>query len=144
MANNYTEFSFSIPLETLEEREWVEKLLADPPKELRPDWCEPEDDCLDLEFDWEIEDNGDQHEMFIYSQDGQGNTDKVEEFFKIFLAGAPTELERLGAEFSYRCDKPRPDQFGGAAVVVWIADGGEIKSEWTSTSEWLQRKLATS
>jgi hypothetical protein len=71
MANNYTEFSFSIPLETLEEREWVEKLLADPPKELRPDWCEPEDDCLDLEFDWEIEDNGDQHEMFIYSQDGR-------------------------------------------------------------------------
>jgi hypothetical protein len=147
MANNYTEFSFSIPLATPAECEWVETLFANPPEALRPDWCEPDEDGewpCDLEFDWEIDPCEDGHELFIYSQDGQGNTDKVEEFFKIFLAGAPTELEKLGAEFSYRCDKPRPDQFGGAAVVVWIADGGEIKSEWTSTSEWLQRKLATS
>jgi hypothetical protein len=139
MANSYTEFSVSVPLATPAECEWVETLLANPPKSLRPDWCEDEDE--DLEFDWCIEVEGDAHMLVVYSQDGCGNTDKVEEFFKLFLAGAPTELKKLGAEFSYRCDKPRVGEFGGSAFVVWVADDGEIQSEWTSTQSWLQEKL---
>ena len=144
MSNSYTEFSFSIPLATPAECEWVETLLANPPAALRPDWCEPEDDVCDLEFDWQIEVEDGKHELFIYTQDGEGNTDKVEEFLKIFLADAPTELKKLGAEFCYRCDKPRADQFGGSAVFVWVAEDGEIKSEWLSTGSWLQDKLAAS
>ena len=141
MANNYTEFSFSIPLATPAECEWVETLLANPPAELRPDWCEPEDDACDLEFDWAIEVEDGQQKLVIFSQDGEGNTDKVEEFLKLFLANSPTELTKLGTEFSYRCDRPREGQFGGSAVFVWVAEGGEIKSEWTSTGDWLQSKL---
>ena len=89
-----------------------------------------------------IEADGDAHELIIYTDSGEGNTDKVEEFFKMFLADAPTKLTKLGAEFCYRCDKARPGEFGGAAVVVWVADGGEIQSEWMSTQHWLQERLA--
>ncbi len=139
MANNYIEFSFSIPLATPAECEWVETLFANPPEALRPDWCEEGD--LDLEFDWEIEAGADGGELHIYSGDGCGNTDKVVEFFKIFLAGAPTELRKLGAEFCYRCEKPRPNEFGGAAALVWVGDDGKIEEEWMSTGSWLQDKL---
>ena len=141
MANNYTEFSFSIPLATTAECEWVETLLADPPAELRPDWCEPEDECLDLEFDWAIEVEDGEQKLVIFSQDGEGNTDKVEEFLKIFLAKSPTKLRKLGAEFSYRCDRPRVGQFGGSAVFVHVANDGSIVSEWMSTGDWLQNEL---
>lgn len=139
MANNYTEFSVSVPLATPAECEWVKTLLAKPPESLRPDWCD-EDDC-ELEFEWVIEASGKVHELIIYTDSGEGNADKVEEFFKLFLADAPTKLKKLGAEFCFRSSRPRPGEFGGAAVVVWVGDDGEIQSDWLSTQGWLEEKL---
>jgi len=141
MANNYTEFSAWVPLKTPAECEWVETLLANPPDDLRPDWCDPEDDP-NPEFDWEIAAEGGAHALYIYSDGGCGSPDAVETFFKLFLADAPTELKKLGCQFCFRCDKPRPDEFGGSAVVVWVDDDGEVKSDWMSTYSWLQEKLS--
>ena len=139
MSDNYTEFSFSIPLATPAECEWVETLFADPPKALRPDWCGPDD--LELEFEWTIEVEEGKHVLVIFSVLSCGNPDKVEEFFKLFLAGAPTKLRKLGAEFAHRCEEPDVDTFGGSAVCVEVANDGSISSTWISTASWLKKEL---
>lgn len=140
MANSYTEFSVFIALRTQEERDWVNKTLSDPPEVLRPDWCEPED--ADTDFRWELtEETPYSDPGVVLWSEGESNPDKVEEFFKMFLAEAPTQTKALGAEFCYRCEKPRPGEFGGAAVVVWVGEDGTIESDWQSSSSWLDEKL---
>lgn len=136
--NTYTEFSFTIPLRTLAECEWVETLLANPPESLRPEWCEEDD--LTVEFEWAIDATTEGHELCLYS-DGYANTDVVEEFLRLFLANAPTELRALGFEACYRGDYPRPGEFGGFAAVVWRDDKGEIYTDYQSTQSWLAGKL---
>ena len=136
MANNYTEFSVLVPLATEAERAWVKKTLSEPHEDLLPEGRD--DGEGDVEFEWDLDDEG----LCIYSN-GHGNTDAVEIFFKLFLADAPTKLTKLTAEFCYRCDRPKPGEFGGAAVIVWVGDDEEqtIQSDWCSTSAWLNEKL---
>jgi hypothetical protein len=142
MPDNYIEFTTSIPLATPAECEWVETLFADPPKVLRPDWCGEDD--LDLEFDWAIEVEGDSHLLVLFTTNGHFDTDKVEEFFRLFLTESPTKLTKVGAEFCYRSEGAEVGAFGGSAVFCEKGEDGHVKTEWLTTGGWLEAKLASS
>lgn len=139
MANNYTMFSFEIPL-TAAELPWVKETLGKPPRELWPEGYEAEDEP-EVEFDWCIEDQDTPTPcLFIYSEEG-GNPDAAETFCKLFLANAPTDLKMIGFEMAYTCSKPRPGEFGGAACLVYVAPNGDIESKWNSTCSWLDEEM---
>ena len=142
MADNYIEFTTSIPLATPAECEWVETVLGDPPEILQPDWCQPED--MMLEFDWAIEVEGDKHLLVLFTTNNHFDTDKVEEFFRLFLTESPTKLTKVGAEFCYRSDATDIGAFGGSAVFCEKDADGHVKTEWLTTGGWLEAKLASS
>lgn len=127
MANNYTQTSFIIPL-TLEQIEYALNLCQ------RLENSDEEDDELRekileetefLGFNYTKSPDG----LWIYHEDSAyiGNiigviTHLVDTF----------KLPPIGFEYSYTCDKPRCDEFGGGAV--WISQN---ETREMSTYSWL-------
>lgn len=140
MANNYTYFSFAVTLNNPAESEWIETLLEgashdEPSGEVRevfPEW----DDYECLGFDWEIHGADGKQTLYIHDDGGEGNPDFVVRLLQAYLAWFnPTGI--ISFEFAYTCSKPRPDEFGGGAVVVTADD-----DLWSSTSSWVKQTVA--
>lgn len=138
MANNYLQFSLSVPLKTKAELSWAAKTLAavtrlfDSPGEfdekraraLGPLGRRIIDEQWDyLDFQWSLEpthNNAQVGSLWLYAEES-GNPDQVaavlEEYLKKF---DPTGV--IAFSWAYTCSKLRVNEFGGGAAVV-TADG---------------------
>jgi hypothetical protein len=135
MANNYLQFSLSVPLKTKAELKWVAKTLAAITRlfgspgdldEKRARALGPigrriiEERWDYLDFQWSLEpahDDAHGGALWIYAEES-GNPDQVavvlEEYLKLF---APTGV--ITFTWACTCSKMRVDEFfGGAAVVT--------------------------
>lgn len=122
MANNYTQFSFAVGNLTPEESSWLtvmHRLLE-------------EDDDNIYAFAMSIE----PPEVVFYAAES-GDVEKVANFVRAFLLQF-RPLDAVGFEWATWCDKPRPDEFGGGAVLVTAT-----RIEYTGTNEELLRMQAT-
>ena len=136
MANNYLQFSFLVPLKTKKERTWLTKFLTDRPVGF---WTLNQiEDCEDVEdrevgFRHEFSDDG----VVIYAMEN-GDTEQVIQILKRFLKESGTKLTHVGFTYAYTCSSPRPDNFGGGAILVRKAG----KVDYIDANEWLAGKLA--
>ena len=113
MANSYVDFSFILAEElTTEESQWLddntdyEKLEQ---QEEPPLWFEDEY----LGFHLSIE----SRTAYIYTDDGEGNTDHALELTQEFLNKFRPK-DSVIIETAIHCSKPRTGEFGGSAVLV--------------------------
>lgn len=139
IANNYTQFSFAVSLDTDEEKEWAERAVAHVNQ-----WEQGDDpDVAGNEFDAvippdgytfydvEIDDDG-----LWFHADEAGDPDHVAQFVEEFLRRFRPD-DHVGFSWADTCTKPRLDEFGGGAMVI-TAHGTEAMSVY----QWLGEKFA--
>ncbi len=160
MANNYLQFSLSVPLKTKAELSWAAKTLAaitrlfDSPGELDekraralgPLGRRIIDERWDyLDFQWSIEPTRDDADgvgaLWLYAEES-GNPDQVavvlEAFLKKFrLTGVIT------FSWAYTCSKLRVNEFGGGAAVV-IATGTKFLDSQSWAEDLASKFVASS
>lgn len=132
MANTYVEGAESWPV-TAEEAGYLRDRY-----EAWEEWAEDRDDPSEQGFNLAI-DGGDDLELRIWG-DEYLNVENVANFLMGFVrdcrcGNVPGDV--LTFEWSVRCSKPRPGEFGGGAFAV---DSRE-NVEWMNTGAWAQRKL---
>lgn len=150
MANNYLEFSAALAVETDEERDWLKRQLTETPVEYDEEhnaWVEvlPEtpheaiprflldyseqdtDEPVYVEFAYEWLDDG----IVFYSEE-TGSPEQVAHLVQKFLQRFHPD-KSWGLTWANVCSKPRPDEFGGGAVLV-TAQG----QRWMNTWDWLE------
>lgn len=135
MANNYTHFSFHLPLTpeqvaaltALQER--VDAIIfgeAEPSSE----WEESLTDHSSSGFTIH-----EAHDGVIIASDDDGNVELVIDLMQTFIQQHAPDLV-VGFEWANTCDKKRPGQFGGGAVVITATDITSM-----NTSLWLDQQL---
>ena len=132
MANYYTQFSFAIPLDSPEEKEWARDVVD---ALLRHDAEEPIDgddavlaDILPDEPEYigytaEIDDDG----IWVHADESGTPSDAVllvQAWLKRF---DPTGW--LAFSWANTCDRPRLDSFGGGAAFVTADDAQYLDSD---------------
>lgn len=164
MADNFLQFSLSLPLKTIAERAWcnttmaafadlirgdlrgegdrgpdeVKRKLARDLGQLGQRALAEEWDCFD--FEWSIQPvsprNPDQvGALWIYA-DVSGSPDQVAAFLQMYLQ----KFDPRGAlwfSWAYTCSKMRANEFGGGAVVV-TASG----STFIDVQDWAQEQVS--
>lgn len=139
MANNYFQFSFLIPLRSKKERTWLRKFFDEKPVgfwtlDQISDCEDVEDRCVGFEYEFEGDDD-----VVIYATE-TGDTEQVVQILKKFLLESGTKLTHVGFTYAYTCSSPRPDNFGGGAILV--KKGARFcKVEYVDTAEWLAKKV---
>jgi hypothetical protein len=70
------------------------------------------------------------NEVWVHDEDGEAQVEYLADLLAAWQVkyNAPS----IGFEYSYDCDKPRIDAYGGGAV--YIKDG---EQQWMTTSTWL-------
>lgn len=140
MADNFTQFSFAIPLDGDEQMAWARRAVAyifaaaevdlDPDElvniegdgEFRP--ILPDDETVD--FVPEIDQDG----IWIHTDD-TGTPEHVVGLIQAFLAKFDPE-GYIGFEWADTCSRPILDSFGGGAVFITATD-----ARWMASSTWL-------
>lgn len=154
MANNYLQFSLSVPLKNKAELNWVAKTLAaitrlfDSPGELDEKRArvlgplgrriiDEQWDYFDVQ--WSIEPaHDDAHigALWIYAEES-GNPDQVATVLEMFLQKfRPTGV--ITFSWAYTCSKLRVNEFGGGAAVI-TADGTKM----LDAQSWAEDLAAT-
>jgi hypothetical protein len=155
MANNYLQFSMSVPLKTEGEREWCSASLAALDKflgrtesgsqefasdiaavvmeGLRKDWSHQG-------FEWSIAPTPDQAdqvaELWLHA-DEAGEPEQVASFLRAYLAKFnPTGS--LWFSWAYTCSKMRVNEFGGGAIVVTAN-----RVTFLDVQDWATRRAKT-
>ena len=161
MADNFLQFSETLPNVTAEEQAWLEEQLqtivvygdrefpeddpaiatlpaSDPdytgPRFLRDN---PDFDCRYdmLDFAFDFQDEEDAHSLWLYA-DTYGNPEHVAWLVHKFLKQfRPDQCWSL--TYANTCSKPRVGEFGGGAVFVTAT---EIKQQ--TTDDWIQPQRA--
>lgn len=140
MANNYTQFSFTIALEKPEHVQWwrtVRELTYD------DDYTEQAWSALGIEANetpeyapCSIDVEADGSEVWLWTDESGSDDDTarlVHQFLRQFDIANPVSFE-----VAFSCSKPRPGEFGGAAY--WIT---EEHYEGYGTCLWLAEKYQT-
>jgi hypothetical protein len=133
MANYYTNFSVILPL-TKEQQEYAMGLVKQVEQHRNHDEPLPTDfpDVLkDALEDWPFEVESQTEGIWLNSQYGG------QEVVCVFIQHLLQKFDFapfVQFEWSYDCDKPRTDAFGGGAAFITAT---EIES--FTTSEWLQK-----
>jgi hypothetical protein len=134
MADNYTEFSESLSIESQTEEEWVRAALTTGPASWLPD---PDDDD-DLGFEWEFQGElgrrEDSRRLCLYSVE-HGSAYNAALFVQAFLRRFRPDRS-FALSYAETCSKPRVGAFGGGALFV---TAGEIRG--ISTVEWLDQQV---
>jgi hypothetical protein len=127
----YTRFSFSIPLATPEEREWLEKHLKHP----KPGWYTNPDDWHETDplipLQYEINED----EAWLYSQE-QADVVFVARMLKDFLDFGHSQ-EHFSFGYATGSTKMEEDVFGGGAVVIF-----PYAIRYLHTDDWLEAQLS--
>jgi len=118
MASHFTEFAFGIKDITKEEEFW----LVERARSL------PENISTDL---WK------RGRVFhIYSLESAADLEEAADLAHVFLKRfRPKSV--IGFEFSMRCSRPRPGEFGGGAVYITNSH-----IAYMSTADWLQEQIS--
>ena len=149
MSNNYLQFSFEVPLNTPEEKEWLETFL-----DTRPEGFWTKDQIADEpdveerlpDFEWQFGDGA-----IIFYAEENGDTEQMTQVLQEFLLKSDTALKAIGFSYSFTSSAMRPGEFGGGAIVVTRATAnydnhfGKIPStkvEYIDSLEWLIKKLS--
>lgn len=132
MANNYTLFSYLLPL-TPDQIIYTSSLLA------RMENYDPDQDDLfiaDLLNENETVDFKHHAEegRYWFHADESGDPEQLALLIHHLIT--TFDLPPFGFQWAHTCSKPRIDEFGGGAV--WITKKG---FEWLSTDSWLYEKL---
>lgn len=134
MADYFTNFSFTVPLANAEQLAIALDLFRqmssiqqgdETPVEFPSALKEFADDCV-----FEAEAGRKANELWLHSDCGGVDAvcEYVHHLLKQFQSSSVTTFE-----WSYDCNKPRTDAFGGGAAIITAA---EIRS--ITTSEWLR------
>ena len=160
MADNFELMSSALPIDSKEEKEWLEKYL----RIVTCDETTYHDGyvtCLELEhlkeevkalggldgaidqikYNWEEEMScpdvsfiDKDTKLWIKSEDGFCTLDSLACLIQIFLK--KFNKGPFGMGWAGACSKPRIGEFGGAAVVIF-----QHKIEWWSTWDWVEQMI---
>jgi hypothetical protein len=134
MANNYTQFSFAVPLDTSEEIEWARHTVAllaehDNGVEITElDVILPDDEDF-LGYDAEVDNDG----LWIHA-DESGQPEHVVPLVQEFLRRFRPQ-GHVGFEWADTCSSPRLDQFGGGACLITVHD-----AKWMASRTGLRHR----
>jgi hypothetical protein len=146
MANNYTQFSFAFNVKGLKAKAWIDQMInklvnasnnetADEEiLELFPDW----EDYQDVGFRTEMvpaPGKKTQFELCVFAEES-GNVDHAANFVKAILFRFDPK-GKVGFQWADTCDKPRPNEFGGGAIVVTATS-----KKFMNTYQWLEKEMA--
>lgn len=136
MANNFTQFSFAIPLDAPEQVAWatsVTEALAtvDVYADSPPALPEALIDVLSGVDEWvgysaEVDEDG----LWIYAEES-GTPEHVVPLVQAYLSRFDPE-GYIGFEWADWCSKPRLDEFGGGSVFITATE-----ARWMHSSYWL-------
>lgn len=142
MANNYTQFSFAVALDSDEEREWairaidflenIEELLTTEGEDgVILDTHEfysilPDDYEYGLATSFAVDEDG----LWIHSDDNGNPSDPIPLVMTYLRKFHPDRV--VSFTWANTCDRPRLDEFGGGAVCISAFD-----EEWESMFDWL-------
>lgn len=136
MADYFTNFSFVVPLASSEQQtralDWFRQMAAiqrgeDIPPEFPAALMSDADDCV-------FEAEADEQSSGLWLHSDCGGVDAVCAFVQYLLKQFNPKCV-VTFEWSYDCNKPRTDAYGGGAAVITAED---VKS--ISTSEWLREQ----
>jgi hypothetical protein len=153
MANNYTNFSFLVPLHTDAEKAWWTKLFND-----YADICDGGDiddaatssnetkqklleildsnapgDYYGIGVNWEIFDSSENQRhhpginVWISDSDGGGDLDRIAQIIRLFLADN-NRTDCIIFSWADWCDRPRINNFGGGTFYVSAGELGCIST----------------
>lgn len=127
MAEYFTHWSFEVENITPEEAEWLETEIAKRENdEERDEFFVPGDMEISGQNVGELNSTA-----WFSNRSGEGREQSVAELLQDFLAMfRPKEI--IAFETAYTCSKPRPDAFGGSAIVVTAK-----RIFWSGTSQAL-------
>ncbi len=125
MANNFVQTSFKVECST----EDAQKLLdmADERRGLFE--AQEIDESLGASFQHDTDG------VWIHD-DESANVDGLIELLQEWMGEVGGELP-IHFEWANTCSKPRLDEFGGGAVVIW--PDGEV--EWVNTTQWVSERV---
>lgn len=144
MANNSTQFSEMLVLESEAEIEWVREFLQEYPYDEgvseaeERKWCkvrgiEPgigDEECWPG-FGYQIDADG--KDLWIHSEDS-GNIENVVNFITRYLQKFHQD-KCWSMSWADTCDRPRVGEFGGGAVFVTAK-----RVSWVNTYSWMHRQ----
>jgi hypothetical protein len=142
MADNFLQFSFMVP-GTVEQGEWL-TMLHETADAILEQYPLPTDDKQMISFAHIVAEGHDNHHGIVINvgeegiciyADTYGDPEYVADLLGPYLEFFKID-KPVGFEWSYRCSKARPGEFGGGACVV---SRGE-PPEFFGTSGWLRSK----
>jgi hypothetical protein len=137
MADNYTQFSFSITLGSEKEATWLGDLLLLAAEDeiteeqentllkVFPNWFENQS----LGFGWEVIRPEGGIALWL-TDDGTGDVDAVGDLVTAYLKEFAPEFY-VSFEWATVCSKPRLNEFGGGAAVITAEC-----TQWMNTWDW--------
>ena len=133
MANYFTYFSFVVKLKTADQKHYALDLARKGASHRFSD--EPIPDGFPVAFvdvleDWAFEAEEDKDGIWLHSE--SGGIDAVCAFVQYLLRQFDRE-GRVRFEWSYDCNKPRLNAYGGGAAII---TAGEILT--MTTSDWIR------
>lgn len=141
MANYYTHYSFLVPFELPDQSETATKLLVQrltgELEILIEDAIEHDgNDLFDPDSNpGEMRVRAEGTEVWIYDDSGDGSVESAVIAVE-WLLGKPGAPKSVGFEWANTCSKPRPDGFGGGAVLVTLDS-----TRWMTTGGWLVKAM---
>jgi hypothetical protein len=127
MANNYLQFSAELPLNSLEEKQWALRYLAEL-EHLREG--NEHSDAIPDEFQCEVEDGA----VWFYAEE-YGNLDHVAQMVQQYLQRFGKPGDWWAVSYAETCGKMRLNEFGGGAVFVTADD-----MKFMNTYSWIQEQ----
>lgn len=138
MAQNYTQFSFTIPA-TKEQANWLEALVQSchdyvdgtaEDSDFDPDVIQ----CLEGDLQPDVQIEWDDSSIWFHA-DESGDIEFTANVIHKMLQHFDLE-NRLGFTWSMSCSRMRPDEFGGGAVFITKDD-----ISYMSAQSWLSDKI---
>jgi hypothetical protein len=160
MADNYTQFSFTVKIPE-SQRGWLKELLdevderggegEEPDPEDRfckifPNW----ESCGSVDFDFSYGDG-----VLSVWADEHGDPDNVAGLLKTVMQRAyssqqqqfgfvepdKVEMRQVGFTYACTCSRMRDNEFFGGAVRIFM-NGSKAEEEWIDTYSWLNEHLS--
>ena len=137
MADHYTQFSFTFPVDEAEQA-WlqakIDRITALIFGEVKPE-TEWEENLVE-EWSFGLAVNFEEGAAYFMSEDS-GNVELVIDVVQQFLSHfRPTAA--IGFAWANTCSKPRPGEFGGGACVITATE-----TKFINTSLWLDEQFAS-
>jgi len=141
MANNYGQFSFTVPCPSTEAKDWLVKILGMDPEDDPENALILEEIGFDVEYlslpSWEYHVEPEGGVFWFHGDEGvvDGFDELLQRYVRMFMPNGS-----IGYGVAWTCSKPRVGEFGGVAVFITAQDVRHM-----STDQWIteQRNMKT-